>query len=160
MAKTKEQPKTGLYVGIVVVIVVVAVIIGVIVANNGSNGGEGGASQTESGLVAADLANVDVAVEYGDYDAMQTLAKSIQNGEMVGKVVKINGLVSHPGTIYSIVEENESGSQKIGTQFVISDAAEAEYPVDGAHVVLIGKIVQKDPMVYVIQTLNDFIEVK
>ncbi len=157
MAKTKEQPKTGLYVGIVALIVVVAVMIGVVVANQGN--GEGGTSQTSSGLVAADLANVDVTVEYGDYDAMQSLAKSIQNGEMEGKVVKINGLVSHPGTIYSVVEENEEGTQKIGTQFVIADA-EAEYPTDGAHVVLTGKVVQKDPMVYVIQTLNDFIEVK
>ena len=104
MAKAKNN--NLLYIGIAVV-VVVAVIIGVIVAvkgNSGNNGGDsdnGGTSQ-DAGLTAADLAKVDVEIEYGDYDGMEKLSKSIQNGEMTGKVVKIDGVVMHPGTSYSI----------------------------------------------------------
>ena len=126
MAKAKNN--NLLYIGIAVV-VVVAVIIGVIVAvkgNGGNNGGDGGTSQ-DAGLTAADLAKVDVEIEYGDYDGMEKLSKSIQNGEMTGKVVKIDGIVMHPGTSYSIGQANEAGSSKIGTQFdriVIDEAQE------------------------------------
>ena len=156
---TKAKSKTGLYIGIVAVIVAVAVMVGVVISNKTGNSDEG-AVQTSSELSAGDLANVDVIIEYGDYDGMQSLAKDIQNGNMVGKVVKINGLVSHPGTSYSVVEESEDGTKKIGTQFVIDNAEGAEYPTDGAHVVLTGKVVQKDPMVYVIQTLKEFVQAK
>ena len=81
MVQSKKDSKNNsmLYIGIAVV-VIIAIVIGVVVAmrnkgdaNNGtgSNGG-GGTSQT-TGLSAADLANVDVTVSYGDYDAMEEL---------------------------------------------------------------------------------------
>ena len=150
-----------IYIGIAVV-VVIAIVIGVIVAVKGNGGSEGGnnggdTSQT-AGLTAADLANVDVEIEYGDYDGMQKLSKSIQNGEMTGKVVKIDGVVMHPGTSYSIGQANESGSAKIGTQFDIVDAAAIYYPADGDRVVLTGKVVEKQPLYYMIETLQEFVE--
>ena len=147
----------------IAVVVVIAVIIGVIVAvkgNSSSNGGDsdnGGTSQ-DAGLTAADLAKADVTVEYGDYDGMQELSKAIQNGEMVGKVVKIDGVVMHPGTSYSIGQANESGSAKIGTQFDIVDAAAAYYPADKDRVVITGKVVEKEPLYYMIETLQEFVE--
>lgn len=160
MAKAKNN--NLLYIGIAVV-VVVAVIIGVIVAvkgNSGNNGGDsdnGGTSQ-DAGLTAADLAKVDVEIEYGDYDGMEKLSKSIQNGEMTGKVVKIDGVVMHPGTSYSIGQANESGSAKIGTQFDILDAAAAYYPADKDRVAITGKVVEKEPLYYMIETLQEFVE--
>lgn len=148
---------------ICIAVVVIAVIIGVVVAvkgNSGNNGGDsnnGGTSQ-DAGLTAADLAKVDVAVEYGDYDGMEKLSKSIQNGEMTGKVVKIDGVVMHPGTSYSIGQANEAGSSKIGTQFDIVDAAAADYPADKDRVVITGKVVEKEPLYYMIETLQEFVE--
>ena len=160
MAKAKNN--NLLYIGIAAV-VVIAVAIGVIVAvkgnsgNNGGDGGNGGTSQN-AGLTAADLAKVDVEIEYGDYYSMEELSKSIQNGEMTGKVVKIDGVVMHPGTSYSIGQANASGSAKIGTQFDIVDAAAAYYPADKDRVVITGKVVEKQPLVYMIETISDFVE--
>ena len=150
-----------IYIGIATA-AVIAIVIGVIVTVKGNGGSEGGdnggdTSQT-AGLAAADLANVDIEIEYGDYDGMQSLSKSIQNGEMVGKVVKIDGIVSHPATTYSIVQENESGSAKIGTQFDIVDAAAAYFPADGDRVVITGKVVEKEPLYYMIETLQEFVD--
>ena len=147
----------------IAVVVVIAVIIGVIVAvkgnsgNNGGNSDNGGTSQ-DTGLTAADLAKVDVEIEYGDYDGMEKLSKSIQNGEMTGKVVKIDGVVMHPGTSYSIGQATEAGSSKIGTQFDIVDAVAAYYPADKDRVVITGKVVEKEPLYYMIETLQEFVE--
>ena len=165
MAQGKKDSKNNsmLYIGIAAV-VIIAIIIGVVMAmrNNGGDAGNdsngGGSTSQTTGLSAADLANVDIAVEYGDYDAMQDLSKAIQNGEMVGKVVKIDGIVMHPATSYSIGQANASGSAKIGTQFDIVDAAAAYYPADGDRVVITGKVVEKEPLIYMIETLSDFVE--
>lgn len=160
-SKNKNKNNSLLYIGIAAV-VIIAIVVGVVIAmrnkggDTGSNG-ENSTSQT-AGLSAADLANVDITVAYGDYDAMEELSKAIQNGEMVGKVVKIDGIVMHPATSYSIGQANESGSAKIGTQFDIVDAAAAYYPADGDRVVITGKVVEKQPLVYMIETLSEFVE--
>lgn len=155
MVKSKESKK-WLCIGAVVAVVIVAIIVGIVVAKG--NSGDGG-SQTGGSLTVADLSNVDIEIEYGDFDAMQDLSKEIQNGRANGKIVKIDGLVMHPGTSYSVVQENEKGSMKIGTVFSINDAVEAEYPDDGDHIIITGKIVEEKPLVYTIQTLKEFVEV-
>ena len=160
MAKSKNN--NIIYIGIVAVVIIVAIIIGIVVGNNGGNGGDEGSggeetSQTE-GLTASDLATVDVTVEYGDYDGMEALAKDIQNGYATGKVVQIEGDVSHPMSTYSIVEQNEDGTGSIGTRFII--VGETGYPEDKDHVVITGKVIELEPLVYVIQTLPDFVEVQ
>lgn len=156
------KSKTGMYVGIAAVVIVIIVVAGVLIANNNKGGDDGGSgdsgtSQT-SGLTATDLAKIDEEVEYGEFEEMQTLSKAIQNGEMIDKVVKIDGLVSRPGTIYSIVQKNESGSQKIGTKFVIEGMNEEDYPKDGTRVVITGKVVEETPMVYIIKTIPSMVE--
>ncbi len=160
------KKNTGLAVGIVAVIIIAAVIIGVVIANNnkagngGDNGGNNGGTSQTAGLTAADLANVDETVAYGDFDAMQALSKSIQNGEMVGKVVKIDGTVSKPGTSYSIVQANEGDTKKIGTKFVIEGADDSSYPKDGSRVVITGKVIEDSPMSFIIKTVPEKVETK
>ncbi|MBR2743537.1 MAG: hypothetical protein IKD89_08100 [Clostridia bacterium] len=98
----------------------------------------------------------DVSVAYGDYDSMSALASAIQNGEMDGAVVYIEGDVSQfmEGMSFSINERNEEAGESIGTVFLIQGATEAEYPADGTAVALVGKVAL-DPsgMYYCINTL-------
>ena len=159
-----EKPNKGMVIGIAVAAVaVIAIIIGVIIAKGNEGGvGEGG-DGTDSGYVEGvndmDFSDVNVWVEYGDYDGMYALSKSIQNGEMLGQIVKIEGDVSHPMSKYSIVEEDENGS-KIGTEFIIEGAEESEYPADGAHVVITGEVIEKEPLYYVIRTAPQYVSIE
>ncbi len=155
MAKSKNNK--NLIIGIVAaVVVVVGIIVAVVVINNNKNGGDGGQGTTTSG----DYSSVDVSIQYGDYESMEKLSKDIQNGEATGKVVKVDGLVSRSISSYSIVQENESGSKKIGTQFVIDGASDSDYPSDGDHVVITGKVVEQSPMYFVIKTDLQHVERK
>ena len=168
-----DKKKLGIVCGIVA-IVAVGVVIAIAVANSGKNddGGEkkdGGSSQEQkkdgddkktATVTADDLGKkADVTIAYGDYDAQEALSKAIQNGEMDGKVVKIEGKVSHPGMSYSIGQRRENGNAFIGTTFTIEDGG--EYPEDGAHVVITG-IVRADEsgLVHTIKTLKAFVETK
>ncbi len=149
-AKAKVNNKT-IAIGIaVVVLVVVAIVVAVLTLNRG--GGKGDSSSS------VDYSNVDVSVEYGDYDTMYTHAKAIQNGEMTGKIVKIDGIVSHPLSKYSIVEAG-TGGNKIGTEFVIEGAEESDYPKDGDHVIITGEVIEKEPLYFVIKTTPKYVEI-
>ena len=162
MAKSKNN--NALYCGIAVaVVVVIAIVMAVVMMNknkgdNGNSGDNGANTSGSSSVVEYDT--VDESIELGDYDGMQTLSKAIQNGEMVGKIVKIHGLVSHPMSTYSVVQENEDGTQKIGTQFVIDDAEEADYPEDDDEIIITGEVIEQSPMYFVIKTTKDNIEVQ
>lgn len=158
-----EKPNKSMVIGIAVAAVaVIAIIIGVIIAKGNESGVGEGDDGTESGYVEGvndmDFSDVNITVDYGDYDGMYTLSKSIQNGEMLGQIVKIEGDVSHPMSKYSIVEEDENGS-KIGTEFVIEGAQEDEYPEDGTHIIITGEVIEKEPLYYVIRTAPQYVEV-
>ena len=156
MAKTKNN--NSLYIGIAVAVVaVIAIIIAVVVINN-RKGEDGDSDSGSGGSSVVEYNSVDESIAFGDYEGMEKLSKAIQNGEMVGKVVKIKGLVSHPMSTYSIVQPNEDGTQKIGTQFIISDADDSDYPEDGDTVVITGEVVQNSPMVFVIKTTKNNVE--
>ena len=163
MAKSKN----GLYAGIAVaVVIIVAVVVGVLVANR-KNNAPADEDLPEAGVVESitdetepmDFSTIDETIAFGDYDGMMLLSKSIQNGEATGKVVKIEGIVSHPMSNYSIVQMTEDGSQSVGTQFVIERVDEDGYPQDGERIILTGRVIEKEPMYFVIQTYPDFIEV-
>ena len=159
MAEKKDNKM--LFIGIAAaVVVVVAVVLAIVIPKLGGNGGSGGGEgdETSTTITENDVAHVDVEIEYGDYDGMAKLAKDIQNGEMVGKVVKIDGLVSHPMSTYSIVEPNADGSAKIGTQFVILHD-DPMYPEDGIRVVLRGKVIQQNSILFMIETATSLIDV-
>jgi len=113
----------------------------------------------ETSITPADLANVDIAIEYGDYDAMSELSANIQNARSEGSVVQVDGLVVSYGTSYSIVEPNADNSKRIGTVFKIEGASDDAYPQDGQRVKITG-IVGSDETgyTYFIKTLPEFVE--
>ena len=160
MAKANSKKNNNaLYIGIAIaVVVVVAIIVAVVLSTRGNNNNTGDTGNNS--VTASEFSNIDIAIGFGDYEAMAELSKSIQNGEATGKVVKIDGIVSHPAVSYSVMESSEDGTTKIGTQFIIEGASEADYPKDKAHVVITGKIVEKEPLYYVIKTLPEYVEVK
>ena len=164
--------------GAIMAIVAVGVIAAVIIANtskdNGGDNKDNGSSQEQekdggddkkTAVVTADDLNkkADVTIAYGDYDAQEALSKAIQNGEMDGKVVKIEGKVSNfgKGMSYNIGQRRENGNAFIGTTFTIEDGKEDDYPEDGDHVVITG-IVRADEsgLVHTIKTLKAFVETK
>lgn len=158
----------GITIAIIATIAIVGIVIGILLANNNKGEDLDGAdgadviNSTDSAQIAedeqeTDFSNVDVSVGFGDYDVMYAQAQAIQNGEMVGKIIRIDGIVSHPMSKYSIVEENENGS-KIGTEFIIEGIDESEYPQDGDHVVITGEIIEKEPLYYVIKTSPRYVE--
>lgn len=141
----------------VVALVVVIVAVSVL-KNKRDEGGDNSGSDGGSATSQIKYTDIDTKVEYGDYDTMYTIAKSIQNGEMVGKVVRIDGIVSHPMSKYSIVEADANGGT-IGTEFEIEGAGEEMYPSDGDHVVVTGEVVEKSPMYFIIKTSPEHVEV-
>ena len=152
-----RKDNRNLIIGIVVaVVVVIAIIIGIIVGNSAKpadDGGEPGPSEP-----TADYSMVDEVIGFGDYGAMEIQAKSIQNGEMTGKIVQIDGIVSHPMSKYSIVEEDENGNG-IGTEFVIEGVDEDGYPQDGDHIIITGEIIEKEPLYFVIKTTPEYVSI-
>ena len=158
-----EKPNKNLIIGVVAgVVVIIAIIVGIVIAKgNGDDaiGGDGdtGTEQVE-GANDLDLSMIDVSVDYGDYDTMFELSKAIQNGEKTGRVVQIDGVVSHPMSKYSVGEEDEGG-KVVGTEFVIEGVSESQYPEDGTHVVITGEVIEKEPLYFVIKTTPDYIEI-
>ena len=152
-----RKDNRNLIIGIVAaVVVVIAIIIGIIVGNNAKpadDGGEPGPSEP-----TADYSMVDEVIGFGDYGAMEIQAKSIQNGEMTGKIVQIDGIVSHPMSKYSIIEEDENGNG-IGTEFVIEGVDEDGYPQDGDHIIITGEIIEKEPLYFVIKTTPEYVSI-
>ncbi len=156
----KENKNTIIAIVAVAIVVIIAIIIGINVgSNNTGDGGSVEGGETEQTTVeTTDYSTIDVSVEYGDYDGMYTLSKSIQNGEATGEIVMIDGVVSHPMTKYSIVEKGEDGN-KIGTEFVIEGIEEDAYPEDGTRLVITGEVIEKEPLYYIIKTTPEYVNV-
>lgn len=161
-----NKTNKNLVIGITIAAVaVIAIIVGIVIAVMPKNGNsnDGTDVNDDTGIVETEddaegiYSDIDVVIDFGDYEAMETQAKAIQDGEMLGAVVQIDGIVSHPMNKYSIVEENESGS-KIGTEFIIEGVDESEYPQDGERVIITGEVVEKQPLYFIIQALPQYVE--
>lgn len=145
------------------VIAVVGIVVGVVLARG--NGGDGGSDSgkdnsgtSQDGGEQMDFSHVDATVMFGDYDEMFKYSKSIQNGEMTGKSIKIEGIVSHPMSMYSITQKDaEKGS--IGTVFEIVGASNEDYPQDGDRIVITGKVVEKSALNFIIRTEPRYVEI-
>ncbi len=155
----KEKPKRNIVISIVATVVILVAVIAMVIVlkdrrnESGNNGGNDTGSSAQN-----NYSKIDTTVEYGDYDTMYTIAKSIQNGEMVGKVVRIDGVVSHPMNKYSIVEADGKGGT-IGTEFEIDGVSEEAYPNDGSRVIITGEVVEKSPMYFIIKTSPEYVEI-
>ena len=108
-------------------------------------------------LSGYDFSTPDVTIAYEDFDAMSDLASSIQNGQAEGTIVSIDGVVMHPMTSYSIGEPGDG--RTIGTQFIIVDADEADYPADGDHITLTGvvTIINEENHIFGIATMSSLV---
>lgn len=166
MAKNNNKTLIGIIAAVCVVVVVAVVAVVAINSNKGNNSSDSSNSSSNSSnetttarVTANELENsLDASVMYGDYEKMQSLSKSIQNGEMTGKIVSIDGLVNHPGASYSVVQKNADGTTKIGTVFIIDDGT--EYPADGTRISIVAKVVEVSPMNFQLVTLKDYIKEK
>lgn len=93
------------------------------------------------------------AVEFEDYESGEELAKSIQNGEMDGQIILIDGVSKKIGRDFAIGQQGDDSF--IGTTYVISD--DMEYPGDGSHVTLKG-VVKADGLTHYIEAYEIILE--
>ena len=128
-------------------------------ASSAAPADQGAETTGETTITPADLANVDIVIEYGDYDSMADLSANIQNARAEGSVVQVDGMVVNYGSSYSIVEPNADNSKRIGTVCKIEGAPDDAYPQDGQRVKITG-IVGSDETgyTYFIKTLPEFVE--
>ena len=115
-------------------------------------------------VTAADLEKVDETVNFGDYTAMFTLSKAIQNGQKIGEVVKVDGQVSHKTSSYSVVQINpkkdeEGEMSQVGTVFTIQDGSSEDYPKDEERIEITAKVMEVSPLNFQLVTLKDFVKV-
>lgn len=155
----KEKGNKALYIGIGVV-AVIAIVVGIIIAvtRGSGNNNEGDGTNQSTVYTAGDFTPIQQSIEFGDYNTMFSLAKEIQNGEAIGKIVEIDGYVSHPGSKYSIVERNADGSKSIGTEFVI-ESDNPIYPKDGDHVIMVAKVVERSALYWNYATIQELVSV-
>lgn len=173
--KKAKKSIAPILIGIVAILVIVGVVWFIVRKNGDNDGGNDSATTSEEDktkVTAAELSkSPDETVAFGDYTAMFTLSKAIQNGEKVGAIVKVDGTVSHKISSYSIVQENpkkdeEGEMSQVGTVFVIQDAEaatypkeSADYPKDGQRIELTAKVVEVSPLNFQLVTLKDFVKV-
>ena len=139
-----------------ITVIIMVIIMTVSMVACSGNGGEtpdnnssissqsGNSSSNESSSGAnIDLSNPSVVVEFGDFDAIEKLAKDMQSFAVVeNTVIKITGLYSCPGTTPSIVEENGTEKTKVGISMFLEDGIEK--PADGAKIEAVGVAVKGD----------------
>lgn len=161
--KNTKKPIAPIIICVVVVLVIAGVTIWLVTKNNTNNSSSSGesSSQTEGAKVtSSELVTGQVSDEigYGDFSAMQTLSKAIQNGKKTGSIVSVDGIVSHKGKSYSIGENNPDKNGYIGTVFNIEDGSESDYPKDGDRITITAKVVEISPMNFQLVTLKSFVK--
>lgn len=105
----------------------------------GSSDTSSQASDASSDVVAEETTAAASAqketVAFGDFEGQEALSKKIQNGELTGATVEIEGTSKKLGTHYTIGQQAENNFT--GTSYTF----DGEYPADGAHVKLVGTVV-------------------
>lgn len=88
-----------------------------------------------------DFSSPSVVIAEGDYDAMETLAKQMQNFEIdADTVVEITGEVGASMMSHTIVVPNEDHSQRTGTTFELTGDTLPEVPSDGTPIHIVGVV--------------------
>ena len=167
--KAAKKSMVPILIGLAAILVVVGVVWFIVrgKGNDPQSGADNGSSvEDKTKVTAGELAadKVTDKVSFGDYTAMFTLSKAIQNGQKVGAIVSVEGLVSHKTSSYSVVQENpkkaeEGEMSQIGTVFTIQDGDSADYPKDEERIKITAKVMEVSPLNFQLVTLKDFIEV-
>ena len=167
--KAAKKSMVPILIGLAAILVVVGVVWFIVrgKGNDPQPGADNGSSvEDKTKVTAGELAadKVTEKVSFGDYTAMFTLSKAIQNGQKIGAIVSVEGLVSHKTSSYSVVQENpkkgeEGEMSQIGTVFTIQDGDSADYPKDEARIKITAKVMEVSPLNFQLVTLKDFIEV-
>lgn len=85
-----------------------------------------------------DFSKPDIVISYGDYDGMVKLAKSIQNYELEGVVVEIDGEMGMSMMSHTVVMPNVDRSESMGTTFRVIGMEDKDYPGEDSRVHLTG----------------------
>ena len=167
--KAAKKSMVPILIGLAAILVVVGVVWFIVrgKGNDPQSGADNGSSvEDKTKVTAGELAadKVTDKVSFGDYTAMFTLSKAIQNGQKVGVIVSVEGLVSHKTSSYSVVQENpkkaeEGEMSQIGTVFTIQDGDSADYPKDESRIKITAKVMEVSPLNFQLVTLKNFIEV-
>lgn len=165
--KAAKKSLGPILIGLAAILIIVGVIWFFFIRGKGNDSQiDNNTSRVEdkTKVVAADLEKVDESVKFGDYTAMYTLSKAIQNGQKTGEVVKIDGQVSHKTSSYSVVQINpkkgeEGELNQIGTVFTIQDGESSDYPKDEERIEITAKVMEVSPLNFQLVTLKDFVKV-
>ena len=111
---------------------------------------------TEVTLTPEDLEKADVAIEYGDYAAVEKAISSMKAGEMDGQVVEIDGIstnLSYGGA--PVIAQEGSDGTMVGIPYLIEGAGESAYPCDGTRTKICAKVAKSDDgSTWVLRTLS------
>ena len=88
-------------------------------------------------FTGVDFSAPDIKVTYGDYDKMMETSKSIQNYELEGVVVEIDGIFKK-NMSPSIQMPNADNSQSIGTTMELVGFSDSDYPKNDTKIHIVG----------------------
>lgn len=88
-------------------------------------------------FTGVDFSAPDIKVTYGDYDKMMETSKSIQNYQLEGVVVEIDGIFKNNMSA-SIQMPNADNSQSIGTTIQVVGLDEKDFPKDDTKIHIVG----------------------
>lgn len=98
-------------------------------------------SQDYTKIDDVDFQSVDIKVEYGDNEALEALAKRINNREANDKVVQIDGVMGSSASNHAVLEPGGTSDKTTGIK--IEAQGLQSYPPDGTRVKVVG-VVRED----------------
>lgn len=88
-------------------------------------------------FTGVDFSAPDIIISYGDFDKMLETSKSIQNYQLEGVVVEIDGIVNS-GLSHSIEIPSDDKSMSVGTTMQVVGFSDSDYPEDKTKVHIVG----------------------
>lgn len=88
-------------------------------------------------FTCVDFSAPSIKVSFGDYDKMFETSKAIQNYQLEGVVVEIDGIVNS-GLSHSIEMPSDDKSMSVGTTMQVVGFSDSDYPEDKTKVHIVG----------------------
>jgi len=89
-------------------------------------------------FTGVDFSAPSIKVSFGDYDKMFETSKAIQNYQLEGVVVEIDGVIKNTAMSHSIQMYNADKSQSVGTELHIIGLDDKDYPEDDTRIHIVG----------------------